>query len=268
MNDDMTRKVAEIASATSVQIDERIATLSDMLGDNEGTPEKDAVIYRAIIDMIREENALATHVSDLMHLYVLLAEACCDMEDYRPLDRIAFDVREVLRDNRIAWDVIADTLPRLIDAMSDSVYHHETYRLLLVYLRAAYDAGELTVEMKDQARQLLKLQILLDDTRWGGYLMDKEFEKAVAGLFEPYELVRIILNPAVGRLKADPVEYTSRWEEIYYDVEERLQDRFANAPRQRGFCFLYWRAKQELLKEEYGIDWRNPSQMNPRVKFD
>jgi hypothetical protein len=35
-----------------------------------------------------------------------------------------------------------------------------------------------------------------------------------------------------------------------------------------GSCHLFWRRKKEILKEEYGITWYSPSQMNPRVFYD
>ncbi len=99
-------------------------------------------------------------------------------------------------------------------------------------------------------------------------MLTKEMEQALASLFTPVELMKIIMNPAIGRLKSDPVEYTRRWEDIYYEVERKLDERFANAPRGRGFCHQLWNAKRDLLRDEYGIDWRSPSQMNPRVRFD
>ena len=51
-------------------------------------------------------------------------------------------------------------------------------------------------------------------------------------------------------------------------MEAELERRFANAPRHMGFCFHYWSAEKELLKEKYDIEWRSPSQMNPGVMFD
>ena len=68
-------------------------------------------------------------------------------------------------------------------------------------------------------------------------------------------------------LRFDPVERTPRWEEIWYDVEEECDRRTKGQPRGMGFCFAYWSAKCAVLKE-YGIDWKSPHMMNPRVMFD
>ena len=218
--------------------------------------------------MINEEKAVSTHVMELMQLYTLLAETYDDLNDYRPLDRLAFDVRELLRDERIAWEVIQPTLPRIIEVMKDSVYHYETYRLLLVFVHMAFINGKLDREMKGYVRHLLKLGLLLEDSSWMSHWIKGEAQEAIARLFTSDELLKIILNPTVGSLRVDPVEYTQKWEDIYYDVEDELDRRFANAPRHMGFCFRYWSAKRELLKDKYDIEWRSPSQMNPRVMFD
>lgn len=39
-------------------------------------------------------------------------------------------------------------------------------------------------------------------------------------------------------------------------------------PFQMGTCHLIWRRKKQILKEEFGIDWYSPSEMNPGARFD
>lgn len=65
----------------------------------------------------------------------------------------------------------------------------------------------------------------------------------------------------------DPVERTPQWEEIAYEVEKKCDRLLAGEPRGMGFCFSYWSVKKAVLAG-YGIDWKTPSQMNPRVMFD
>ncbi|MCR5519383.1 MAG: hypothetical protein K6F21_03540 [Bacteroidales bacterium] len=65
----------------------------------------------------------------------------------------------------------------------------------------------------------------------------------------------------------DPVERTKRWEEIYFEVEAECDRRLEAQPRGMGFCFGYWATKHAVLAE-YGIDWKSPHIMNPRVMFD
>ena len=68
-------------------------------------------------------------------------------------------------------------------------------------------------------------------------------------------------------LRFDPVERTARWEDLYFEVEEECSRRLKGVPRGMGFCFPYWAAKRDVLRK-YGIDWKSPHMMNPRVMFD
>ena len=68
-------------------------------------------------------------------------------------------------------------------------------------------------------------------------------------------------------LRFDPVERTQQWEDLYLDVEEECARRLKGNPRGMGFCFPYWAAKRDVLRK-YGIDWKSPHMMNPRVMFD
>lgn len=263
------KRLQTIIADTSVPLNDRIENIFDLREDEAWDDDVDIECFKMLIAVIKEEKAIATNVEDLLFIYVLLAEAYVAAKVFRPLEQLSFDVRALLRDERIAWELIEEAVPRIIDALEDSVYHHETYRLLLTFLAIAFRNGKLDSELKGRVRHFLKLQLLLDDIyRWHDHLLTKEMQAAIASLFTSDELLKIILNPTIGYLKCDPVEYTYKWEEIYYDVEEYLSERFANAPRQMGFCFMYWSAKQDYLKENYNIEWHSPAQMNPRVMFD
>ena len=70
-----------------------------------------------------------------------------------------------------------------------------------------------------------------------------------------------------GMLKVDPVQATSEWENVIYDIEKELEEQLKDEPRGMGFCFGYWSAKRAALARR-GIEWRSPSMMNPGVMFD
>ena len=262
-------RLKEIASDTSLSIDDRIENIFSIRESENWSGDIDIECFKILIAEIKEEQAVSTHIEELLALYVLLAEAYVATNIFRPLEQLSCDVREVLRDDRISWDVIEETVPRIIDALEDSVYNHEYYRLLLIYLATAFKNNKLGTEQKGRVRHLLKLRLHLDDIyKWHDHLLTNEMQVAIASLFSPEELLKIILNPTIGHLKCDPVEYTCEWEKIYYDVEDYLKERFANVHRHMGFCFMYWSAKQDYLKERYNIEWHSPAQMNPRVIFD
>ena len=37
---------------------------------------------------------------------------------------------------------------------------------------------------------------------------------------------------------------------------------------QWGACYSYWDIKKRILKYDYGIEWKSPKEMNPRIVFD
>ena len=265
--------IEKITFDRSKSIEERIDEVFDMrqhldVKDEKERLRNDVEYYDCMIRMIEDEDT--ERVEDLarLQLYALLAETYVELEDFRPMHKLAQEVLEMIRHEDVAWEAMAETLPRIIDAVSETVYHHAEYELLLIYILMAFKTGSLTDEFKGRVRKWMKLHLLLEESDWLDFRLTKELERAMADMFTQTELFKIMLDPKIGHLRTDPEEYTWEWEKIYYDVEAELDRRLANVPRQMGFCFQYWAMKRELLMEKYGIDWRSPSQMNPRVMFD
>lgn len=266
-------RIREIVNDSADSVENRIERVLSLQQETEGLEKKDqleadAACYAALIEMLLTERANLSNALEHLQLYALLAETYDELEDYRPIKEIAYKVRDIIRCDEAPWEALEETVPRIIDAVNDTVYNHASYDLTLMFLRKAFKEGKLNESLKGRARRLLKLRILLEDADGFDSFFSKELQDAIAEMFTPGELMKIIVNPSIGHLRCDTVEYTFRWEDIYYQMEHKLNERFANAPRHMGFCFLYWNAKRELLKEEYGIDWKSPSQMNPRVMFD
>lgn len=273
LDKELENKIKEIVNDGSDSIEnriERVITLQEETEDLEKAEslEADAACYSALIEMLHAEHANLSNALELLQLYALLAETYDEMEDYHPIKEIAYKVRDIIRCDEAPWKALEETVPRLIDAVNDTVYNHASYDLTLMFLRKAFKEGKLDESLKGRARRLLKLRILLEDADGFDSFFSRELQEAIAAMFTNQELMKIIMDPSIGHLRCDPMEYTYRWEDIYYRMERKLKERFANAPRHMGFCFKYWNAKQELLKQEYGIDWKSPSQMNPRVMFD
>jgi len=70
-------------------------------------------------------------------------------------------------------------------------------------------------------------------------------------------------------LKRDPVEKTLKYFLIKQKLEKKISAKMSEleySPRERGR--LYDELKQEILLEDYGIEWQSPRTLNPRVKFD
>lgn len=228
----------------------------------------DEIIFSSLIDMIKAEED-SKHFDDesLLQLLTLLAETYVKQRSYQKLKRIADEVLNIMRDEITPWKAYEETIPRIIDAIEYSVYNHALYEILCRFIKEALKEQVDMTEYVEEAEKLMRLRILLEDMR-ESYLFNNEIKETVARLLDSSQLMEIIDRPDLGHLRKDPIEYTRFWEEIIYDVEEKLDRRFANHPRGMGFCFKYWNAKRELLKDEYDIEWRSPSQMNPRVMFD
>ena len=265
--------IEKITFDRSKSIEERIDEVFNMreqleVKDDKERLRNDVDYYNCMIRMIEKEDT--ERVEDLarLQLYALLAETFVELEDYCHIRILAQEVLEMIRHEDVAWEAMSETLPRIIDAVSETVYHHAEYELLLIYILMAFKTGNLNDEFKGRVRKWIKLHLLLEESDWLDFRLTKELERALADMFTQTELFKIMLDPKIGHLRTDPVEYTWEWEKIYYDVEDELDRRLANVPRQMGFCFQYWAMKRELLMEKYGIDWHSPSQMNPRVMFD
>ena len=69
-------------------------------------------------------------------------------------------------------------------------------------------------------------------------------------------------------LNHDPIELDPDLKQKIAEAEERALTILAHEPRRMGFCHLLWRTKKQILRDEYGIDWKTPAEMNPQVLFD
>lgn len=68
-------------------------------------------------------------------------------------------------------------------------------------------------------------------------------------------------------LKHDPIEDTPAFQAIAQELEEKILAKIGGN-RGMGYCHLYWATKREILQKDYGIEWRSPAVLNPRVRFD
>ena len=68
-------------------------------------------------------------------------------------------------------------------------------------------------------------------------------------------------------LKHDPVEDTPAFQAIKDELETKIIAKIGENSGM-GYCYLYWETKRDILKKDYGIEWRSPAVLNPRVHFD
>ena len=65
----------------------------------------------------------------------------------------------------------------------------------------------------------------------------------------------------------DPVEDTPEYKAIEKELDQKIRARIGDK-RGLGFCHIYWIAKKNILKTDYGIDWQSPAELNPHIIYD
>jgi hypothetical protein len=70
------------------------------------------------------------------------------------------------------------------------------------------------------------------------------------------------------RLRHDPIEDDPELGPIVRKAGERAERELGASEGQMGFCHLLWERQQRILRDEYGIEWKSPSEMNPDILFD
>lgn len=69
-------------------------------------------------------------------------------------------------------------------------------------------------------------------------------------------------------LAHDPIEEDPEIARIIQKVDRMVRRRHILRPKGMGYCHQYWAEKKRILRQEYGIDWRSPAEMNPGTMFD
>lgn len=65
----------------------------------------------------------------------------------------------------------------------------------------------------------------------------------------------------------DPIQDDPKFSETIRAVQERVREEVKNLNR-IGSCHIIWSKTKRVLREEHGIIWFDPSDMNPRTLYD
>ena len=150
------------------------------------------------------------------------------------------------------YDSMLDHLYSAVSRMADVIYDHPRLKLrildfeLLLLRRIEAQCGRELDASEDVCNNICFYR--------------RNIERADRGDFDAIE--------QTGHLKHDPVEWSVDYERVVDDVNKKIDSLLKGHPRGMGFCFAYWHAKALVLRDDYGITWRSPSQMNPHVLFD
>lgn len=225
----------------------------------------DSVTYQVLAAMLDKENADHAYDVEMLQVLTLGAEAMVAGQIERSLKDYRLLVDTLIAECTVPFDMLQLTVGRIVAALRKTVYNHDRYGVLDAFIRRAAKAVDNGEEVDrdavaDMARELYRLDNLLS--------IHGADDEAILKFITEDELLEIRENPQEGYLKKDPIEYSRRWENVYYDVKDELDGLFADTPRGMGFCFEYWHAMGDLLAKKYRILWRNPHLMNPDVIFD
>lgn len=169
----------------------------------------------------------------------LQEQRCCWQN--ASLAREAMDYARQLMEHKDMLSVVESSL----DDMVEAIYEHPRLKLELMLCRL------------EALQRLNKPQMELEaDIAF----YRSNIEAADSGRLEEIKQTTM--------LKHDPVEWTARWEEVIDEVDKIVDSRLEEHPRGMGFCHACWHERAAVLSEQFGIEWRSPARMNPRVLFD
>ena len=150
------------------------------------------------------------------------------------------------------YDHMLDNLYWAVSRMADAIHDHPRLKLRLLDMELMLihrlEAG---LEHESNLAEPVMKEISLY-RRNIGHADNGEF-----GLIEQ-----------TGIMQTDPVEWSAEYERVIDEADAKIYGMLEEHPRGMGFCHAYWSAKACVLREDYGIEWRSPSAMNPGVLFD
>jgi len=71
-------------------------------------------------------------------------------------------------------------------------------------------------------------------------------------------------------LNSDPLDDDPTFAELIKTVEHQVEQELKSqkVKKSLGYCHYFWSLKKEILKKNYGLDWKSPAELNPDVMFD
>jgi hypothetical protein len=74
-------------------------------------------------------------------------------------------------------------------------------------------------------------------------------------------------RPRIASEKFDPQESDPKLRAAFAAADAAAERRVGNVKRDDHFAFRFWAAKKKILREQYGIDWKAPAELNPQITY-
>lgn len=210
-------------------------------------------IRKEQLEILKKDPANSDAICELVCADALLCEEY--PKDFGPHWRNAALCREICR----YMPAIIDSGQNLAMAenvcarAAESLFDHPRLKLrLLEYQKEAIEeqggdrAEDAEMSIDDLSQEITRLQLNIlaaDQKRWNNITQ-------------------------TGHLRKDPIEWSAEFENCISEAQQKADKALRNVPRGMGFCFAWWTTLRDILLKDYGITWRSPAQMNPRVMFD
>ncbi len=265
-------KIKAIANDTNKSVNERVGEIVALHQSLEPYSEESfqtgVIAYESIREILLKDNYENCHMGDLLMCNALLAESYYRTQRSwlaTPLAQESYDMMlGVDTDDEESLKTLTAVINRLCYILKGS--GHPRLKMKLYALQYGYEKKRSEPNedaLKDTAEQLVSLATLTACDTWYAPLKEE-----ITALLGEENVREIEQNPYTGHLKKDPIEYSEEYEAVIDKVEKEVSDRMGNQAYAMGMCFEIWSIKQAILAEQYNIEWKTPSQMNPRVMFD
>ena len=113
------------------------------------------------------------------------------------------------------------------------------------------------------------------------YILDTADLAAIKHCNEFYPLAGVTTNPSIiAKAKCDFWKLVKEIRAIIgeekmlhvqttqTEADKIVEARLVDHPRGMGYCHAYWPERAKVLMSKFGVEWRSPARMNPRVIFD
>ena len=79
----------------------------------------------------------------------------------------------------------------------------------------------------------------------------------------------VSIVPYVGSvLKSDPLDSRPHYAAVMAVVDELAETELGDKVSCMGACHAFWAVKKRILKNQFGLGWSSPADLNPDVIFD
>ncbi|MBR5370997.1 MAG: hypothetical protein IK130_02160 [Oscillospiraceae bacterium] len=243
--------------------------------------ERAAELGVTFSERLMERVASALEVHPTADIAVDLLYACLLVQQFHSMQFDAWRAHPAIESCRSALQLLeldgkwSDVL-RYCQDTSDMYGEISWWPEALYYAKRAYNAMK---ELIKQGVTVLENGELLD-LRDGAFAICCNANQTAEGISESlsemlsadlgaedFHAVLEEVQEAKDETVVDPVELTPEYLDIRYELEEKIDDALDHERGYYDFCKEYWLAKRMILRNDYGIRWQSPAQLNPTMEF-